>query len=177
MQRYVVHVYSGYESYVKKALTQRIQQEGLTDFFGEILIPTEKVVEMKSGKKRESERKFYPGYVVVQMEMDNITRKLVSNTPKVLGFLGGGTADKPPMPISEKEADIILQKVQDSVGKPKPKVLFSPGEVIRVNEGPFADFNGVVEEVNYEKNRLRVAVLIFGRSTPVDLDFSQVEKT
>jgi transcriptional antiterminator NusG len=176
MQRYVVHVYSGYEKRVKESLVERIKEDKLTEFFGEILIPTEKVVEMKAGKKRESERKFYPGYVVVQMEMNNTTRKLVSDTPKVLGFLGGGTADKPPMPISEKEADIILQKVQDSVGKPKPKVLFTPGEVIRVNDGPFSDFNGVVEEVNYDKNRLRVAVLIFGRSTPVDLDFSQVEK-
>jgi transcriptional antiterminator NusG len=175
MQRYVVHVYSGFEGYVKKALTQRIEQDNLSEYFGEILIPSEEVVEIKAGKKRKSERKFFPGYVLIQMEMNDTTRNLVSQTSKVLGFLGG-TADKPPTPISDKEADRILQKVQDSIGKPKPKVLFTPGEVIRVNDGPFSDFNGVVEEVNYEKNRLRVAVLIFGRSTPVDLDFGQVEK-
>lgn len=174
MQRYVVHVYSGYEKRVKEALIERIKEDKLSEYFGEILIPTEEVVEIKSGQKKKSERKFYPGYVLVQMELNDTTWHLVRHTPKVLGFIGGTSLK--PAPISEKEADLILQQVQDSVGKPKPKVLFTPGEVIRVNDGPFSDFNGVVEEVNYEKNRLRVAVLIFGRSTPVDLDFSQVEK-
>jgi len=174
IQWYVVHVYSGFEFYVKKALLERIKQEKLGELFGEIMVPTEEVVEIRSGQKRKSERKFFPGYVLVQMELNDDTWHLVRHTPKVLGFIGG-TSDQP-APITDKEAEQILQRVQDSVGKPKPKVLFAPGEVIRVIDGPFADFNGVVEEVNYDKNRLRVAVLIFGRSTPVDLDFSQVEK-
>ena len=130
---------------------------------------------MRSGQKRRSERKFFPGYVLVEMEMDDETWHLVKDVPKVLGFIGG-TADRP-APISKREADNILQRVQDGADKPRPKVLFEPGEMVRVTDGPFNDFNGVVEEVNYEKSRLRVAVLIFGRSTPVDLDFSQVEKT
>ncbi len=146
----------------------------LQDKFGEILVPTEEVVEMRSGQKRKSERKFFPGYVLVQMEMDDETWHLVRHIPRVLGFIGG-TRDQP-APITDKEADNILQRVQEGVEKPRPKILFEPGEVVRVTEGPFADFNGVVEEVNYEKNRLRVAVLIFGRSTPVELEFSQVEK-
>jgi len=171
---YVVHAYSGFESSVKKALTRLIQEKHLEHFFGDIMVPTEEVVEIRSGKRKESQRKIYPGYVLVQIELTDEIWHLVRNIDKVLGFIGG-TKDKP-MPITDKEADKILQCVQDSVGKPKPKVLFEPGEVIRVNDGPFSDFNGVVEEVNYEKNRLRVAVLIFGRSTPVDLDFSQVEK-
>lgn len=175
---YVVHAYSGFESYVKEALFERIKQFHMEDHFGDIMVPTEKVVEMKSGRKKESQVKFFPGYVLIQMELNDDTWphliRLVRDTPKVLGFIGG-TSDRP-TPITDQEADKILQRVQDSVGKPKPKVLFEPGEVIRVNDGPFADFNGVVEEVNYEKSRLRVAVLIFGRSTPVDLDFSQVEK-
>jgi len=175
LQWYVVHVYSGFEFHVKQALTQRIKDAKLEDSFGEIMIPTEEVVEMRSGQKRKSKRKFYPGYVLVHMLMNDDTRYLVRHTPKVLGFIGG-SSEQPPPAISDKEAETILQKVQDSVGKPKPKVLFAPGEVIRVTDGPFADFNGVVEEVNYDKNRLRVAVLIFGRSTPVDLDFGQVEK-
>ncbi len=171
---YVVHAYSGFENFVKQALTERIQRDGLEDSFGSILVPTEEVVELRAGQKRKSERKFFPGYVLVEMEMDEKTWHMVKSIPKVLGFIGG-TSDKP-APITAKEADTILQRVQDSTDKPKPKVLFEMGEVVRVIDGPFADFNGVVEEVNYEKNRLRVAVLIFGRSTPVELQFDQVEK-
>lgn len=175
MQWYVLQVYSGSEFHVKKALENCIQDSPLADQFGEIIVPTEPVIEMKSGKRRETTSKFYPSYILIKMHLDNYTQNLVkSASQKILRFIGG-TSDKP-APISEKEADRILQRVQDNVGKPKPKILFSPGEVVRVTEGPFADFNGVVEEVNYEKNRLRVAVLIFGRPTPVDLDFSQVEK-
>jgi transcription termination/antitermination protein NusG len=171
---YVVHAYSGYEKYVMQALKERIELEGLEERFGEIIVPTEEVVEMRAGQKRKSERKFFPGYVLVKMVMDDDTWHLVRHVPKVLGFIGG-TSDRP-APISEKEAEVILQRVQESIDKPKPKILFEPGEVVRVIEGPFADFNGVVEEVNYEKNRLRVAVLIFGRSTPVELEFNQVTK-
>ncbi len=171
---YVVHAYSGFENRVKQSLLERIERAGLQDKFGEILIPTEEVVEMKEGQKRKSERKFFPGYVLVQMEMDDETWHTVKDVPKVLGFIGG-TTDKP-APITDKEAEAILQRVQEGAEKPRPKVLFEPGEVVRVIDGPFNDFNGVVEEVNYEKSKLRVAVMIFGRSTPVDLDFGQVEK-
>lgn len=171
---YVVHAYSGFENFVKQALLERIQLEHVEDKFGDILVPTEEVVELRAGQKRKSERKFFPGYVLVEMEMDDKTWHLVRSTPKVLGFIGG-TSDKP-APISPKEAETILLRVTESTDKPKPKVLFETGEVVRVIDGPFADFNGVVEEVNYEKNRLRVAVLIFGRSTPVELQFDQVEK-
>ncbi|WJW75060.1 transcription termination/antitermination protein NusG [Thiohalobacter sp. IOR34] len=171
---YVVHAYSGFENQVKRSLEERIARAGLEDKFGEILVPTEEVVEMREGQKRKSERKFFPGYVLVQMEMDDETWHLVKDVPKVMGFIGG-TSDKP-APISDKEAEQILQRIQEGVEKPRPKVLFEVGEVVRVTDGPFNDFNGVVEEVNYEKNRLRVAVLIFGRSTPVELEFSQVEK-
>jgi transcriptional antiterminator NusG len=171
---YVVHAYSGFENRVRQSLMERIERSGLQDKFGEILIPTEEVVEMKEGQKRKSERKFFPGYVLVQMEMDDETWHTVKDVPKVLGFIGG-TTDKP-APISDREAEAILQRVQEGVEKPRPKVLFEPGEVVRVIDGPFNDFNGVVEEVNYDKSKLRVAVMIFGRSTPVDLDFGQVEK-
>ncbi|MEX2517283.1 MAG: transcription termination/antitermination protein NusG [Gammaproteobacteria bacterium] len=171
---YVVHAYSGFENQVKRSLEERVKRAGLDDKFGQILVPTEEVVEMRDGQKRKSERKFFPGYVLVHMEMDDATWHLVKDAPKVLGFIGG-TSDQP-APISDAEADAILQRVVDSTDKPKPKVLFEPGEVVRVNDGPFTDFNGVVEEVNYEKSRLRVAVLIFGRSTPVELEFGQVEK-
>lgn len=171
---YVIHAYSGYEKQVMKALQDRIKLKGLEEKFGEIMVPTEEVVEMRDGKKRKSDRKFFPGYVLVQMEMNDDTWHLVKESPRVLGFIGG-TSDKP-APISEAEADAILQRVKEGIDQPKPKVLFEPGEVVRVNDGPFADFNGVVEEVNYEKNRLRVSVLIFGRSTPVELEFGQVEK-
>ena len=174
MRWYVVHAFSGYENQVKRSLIDRIAMSGLDDQFGEILVPTEEVVEMRGGQQRKSERKFFPGYVLVQMEMNDATWHLVKDVPRVMGFIGG-TGDKP-APLSPKEADAILQRIQEGVEKPKPKVLFEPGEVVRVNDGPFTDFNGVVEEVNYEKSRLRVAVLIFGRSTPVELEFGQVEK-
>ena len=157
-----------------KTLRERIRRSGLESKFGDILVPTEEVVEMRDGKKRKSERKFFPGYVLVQMEMHNDSWHLVKESPKVLGFIGG-TPDKP-APISDAEANAILQRVEDGADKPRPKVLFEPGEVVRVVDGPFTDFNGVVEEVNYEKSRLRVSVLIFGRSTPVELEFTQVEK-
>jgi transcriptional antiterminator NusG len=170
---YVVQTYSGYENRVKTWLEERIKHEHMEDKFGQILVPTEDVVEMRSGQKRKSERKFFPGYVLVQMDMDEAAWYLVRSVPKVLGFIGGG--DKP-TPISDKEAENILQRVADRADKPQPKTTFEPGEVVRVTDGPFADFNGVVEEVNYEKNRLVVAVLIFGRSTPVELEFTQIEK-
>lgn len=174
MRWYVVQAYSGFEQQVKRSLLERINREDVKDQFGQILVPTEEVVEMRDGQKRKSDRKFFPGYVLVQMEMDNDTWHLVRNTPKVLGFIGG-TSDRP-APISEKEAQTILQRIQEGVDKPKPKVLYEPGEMVRVTDGPFNDFEGVVEEVNYEKNRLRVGVMIFGRTTPVELEFSQVEK-
>ena len=171
---YVVHAYSGYEKQVMRSLIERVKLHGMEDLFGEILVPTEEVVEIRNGQKRKSERKFFPGYVLVQMEMNEDSWHLIKDTPRVMGFIGG-TADKP-APITEKEADAILQRVQEGVEKPRPKTLFEPGEMVRVIDGPFADFNGVVEEVNYEKSRLHVAVMIFGRSTPVELEFSQVEK-
>ena len=171
---YVVHAYSNFEHRVAEGLTDRIKRAGLEHKFGEILVPTEVVVEMRDGQKRKSERKFYPGYVLVQMEMDEETWHLVREVPKVLGFIGG-TPEKPAA-ISEKEANNILRRVEEGVDKPRPKVLFEPGEVVRVTNGPFNDFSGVVESVNYDKSRLQVAVQILGRSTPVELEFSQVEK-
>ena len=171
---YVVHAYSGFENQVKRSLEERIQRFDMADKFGEILVPMEEVVEMREGQKKRSERKFFPGYVLVQMDMTDETWHLVKEAPKVLGFIGG-TTDKP-APITDREADRILQRIQEGVDKPKPKVLFEPGEVVRVTDGPFNDFNGVVEEVNYEKSRMLVAVQIFGRSTPVELEFGQVEK-
>jgi transcriptional antiterminator NusG len=171
---YVIHAFSGFEKQVQRSLTERIARAGMEDFFGDVLVPTEEVVEMKGGQKRRSDRKFFPGYVLVEMEMNDETWHLVKEVPKVMGFIGG-TSDKPAA-ISEKEADTILSRVQEGVDKPRPKILFEPGEMVRVVDGPFNDFNGTVEEVNYEKSRLRVAVLIFGRSTPVELSFHQVEK-
>ena len=171
---YVVHAYSGFEKSVKRTLEERIEFHGLGEKFGEILVPVEEVVEMRAGQKRRSERKFFPGYVLVCMEMDDDTWHLVKECPKVLGFIGG-TADKP-APITQKEADAILNRIEEGVSKPKPARLFEVGEMVRVIDGPFADFSGVVEKVNYEKSRLNVAVMIFGRSTPVELEFSQVEK-
>ena len=171
---YVVHAYSNFEHRVAESLKDRIKRQGLEPKFGEILVPTEEVVEMRDGQKRKSERKFYPGYVLVQMEMDDETWHLVKEVPKVLGFIGG-SSDKP-APITEREAQAILNRVQEGVDKPRPKILFEPGEVVRVTDGPFNDFSGVVEQVNYEKSKVRVAVQILGRSTPVELDFSQVEK-
>jgi transcriptional antiterminator NusG len=174
LQWYVVHAYSNYEHKVKSSLQDRVRRAGLESKFGEILVPTEEVVEMREGQRRKSERKFFPGYVLVQMEMDDETWHLVKEVPKVLGFIGG-SSDKP-APITEREAQAILNRVQEGVDKPRPKVLFEPGEVVRVTHGPFNDFSGVVEQVNYEKSKVRVAVQILGRSTPVELDFSQVEK-
>jgi transcriptional antiterminator NusG len=171
---YVVHAYSGFEKQAARSLEERIKLQNMQDKFGQIMVPTEEVVEMRDGQKRKSDRKFFPGYVLVQMEMDDETWHLVKNVPKVMGFIGG-TSDKP-APITDKEAQGILDRVQEGAEKPRPKVLFEPGEVVRITEGPFNDFNGVVEEVDYEKNRLRVEVSIFGRSTPVDLEFGQVEK-
>jgi transcriptional antiterminator NusG len=172
---YVVHAYSNFENKVKQALEDRIKRDGLEQFFGKILVPTEEVVEMRMGQQRKSERKFFPGYVLVQMELTNETWHLVKDVPKVLGFIGG-TSDRP-APITEKEAMSILDRVEEGVNKPRPKTLFEAGEVIRVVDGPFKDFNGVVEEVNYEKSKLKISVLIFGRSTSVELGFSQVEKS
>jgi len=174
LQWYVVHAYSGFENKVKKSLEDRVKRLSLEEKFGQILVPTEEVVEMRDGQKRKSDRKFFPGYVLVQMEMADDSWHLVKDCPKVMGFIGG-SSDKP-TPISEKEAQNILNRIQEGAEKPKPKVLFEVGEVVRVTDGPFTDFNGVVEEVNYEKSRLRVAVSIFGRSTPVELEFGQVSK-
>ncbi|MCK4585980.1 MAG: transcription termination/antitermination protein NusG [Gammaproteobacteria bacterium] len=174
MRWYVVHAYSGFEAQVRRSMEERVNRMGLQDSFGEILVPTEEVVEMRDGTKRRSERKFFPGYVLVHMELDDDTWHLVMDVPKVLGFIGG-TGDRP-VPITDKEADAILQRVQEGVEKPRPKVLFEPGEMVRITDGPFNDFNGVVEEVDYEKSKMRVSVLIFGRSTPVELEFGQVEK-
>ncbi|MFT5140182.1 MAG: transcriptional antiterminator NusG [Rhodothermales bacterium] len=171
---YVVHAYSGFEKQVKRSLEERIERAEMQDVFGEVLVPTEEVVEMKGGQKRRSDRKFFPGYVLVEMEMNEDSWHLVKDVPKVMGFIGGTSAR--PAPITEREANAILNRVQEGVDKPRPKVLFEPGEMVRVVDGPFNDFNGVVEEVNYDKSRLRVAVLIFGRSTPVELQFHQVEK-
>ena len=171
---YVVHAYSGFEKNVQKTLKERIEREGMQDYFGQILVPVEEVVDIKNGKRTLSERKFFPGYVLVQMMMDETTWHLVRNVPRVMGFIGG-TSDRP-APISDKEADAILNRLQDAHDKPRPKTLFEPGEMVRVADGPFADFNGTVEEVDYEKSRVKVSVLIFGRSTPVELDFGQVEK-
>ena len=171
---YVVQAFSQYEARVKKTLEEHIKTQGMEQYFGDILVPTEEVIEMRAGQKRRSERKFFPGYVLVEMEMNDESWHLVKSIPRVLGFIGG-TSDRP-APISKKEADAILNQLEESVDKPKPKTLFEPGEVVRVTDGPFADFNGVVEEVDYEKNRLKVSVLIFGRSTPVELEFGQVEK-
>lgn len=174
MRWYVIHAYSGFEAHVQRVLQERIDQAGLNDLFGEILVPTEEVVEMHDGHQRKSERKFFPSYVLVHMTMTDEAWHLVKDCPKVMGFVGG-TSDRP-APITDKEAESILDRIQEGVDKPKPKVLFEPGEVVRVIDGPFNDFNGVVQEVDYEKSRLRVAVLIFGRETPVNLEFGQVEK-
>jgi transcriptional antiterminator NusG len=172
---YVLHAYSGFENYVVRALNERIAQEQMQDYFGEIIVPSEDIVQIKSGTKRKSTRKYFPGYVLVQMVMNEETWHFVRHIPKVLGFIGG-KSDKPAS-ITDKEANAILQRVEEGETKIRPSVMFEPGEVVRVIEGPFADFNGVVEEVNYEKSRLRVSVLIFGRSTPVELEFGQVDKT
>ena len=174
MRWYVVHTYSGFEKQVVRSLKEHIRNASMDEKFGEILVPTEEVVEMKGGQKRTSERKFLPGYVLVQMDMSDETWHLVKNVPKVSGFIGGSGTK--PTPITDKEAMAIVKQVQEGVEKPKPKFSFMPGEVVRVTEGPFQDFNGTVEDVNYEKNKVKVSVSIFGRMTPVELDFSQIEK-
>jgi transcriptional antiterminator NusG len=171
---YVVHAYSGFEKTVQRTLTERVTRSGMQEQFGRILVPVEEVVEMKSGQKNISERKFFPGYVLVEMDMTDESWHLVKSTPKVTGFIGGTSTR--PTPISEKEVQNILHQIQEGVEKPRPKVLFENGEMVRVKEGPFTDFNGTVEDVNYDKSKIRVAVTIFGRSTPVELDFGQVEK-
>lgn len=174
MHWYVVHAYSGFEKSVQRALKERIERAGMQDMFGEVLVPVEEVVEMKGGQKRTTERKFFPGYVLVQMEMNDDSWHLVKSTAKVTGFVGG-TANKP-APISEKEVQAILNQMQEGAEKPKHKIIFEIGERVRVIDGPFNEFNASVEDVNYEKNKLRVSVTIFGRATPVELDFSQIEK-
>ena len=171
---FVVHAYSGLEQRVARSLKERIDISSLKECFGEVLVPTEEVVEMRGGQKRRSERKFFPGYVLVEMELNDDTWHLVKETPKVMGFIGG-KGDQP-APLSAAEAKSILERIAVGNESATPKTVFEPGEIVRVIEGPFNDFNGVVEEVNYEKSRLRVAVTIFGRSTPVELDFGQVEK-
>ena len=174
MRWYVVHAYSGQEKSIQAALVDRIKRSGMADKFGEVLVPTEEVVEMKSGQKAISERRFFPGYILVQMDMTDETWHLVKSTPKVTGFIGGSAMR--PTPISDKEVANILHQVQEGVEKPRPKFSFQPGEMVRIKDGPFADFNGTVEDVNFEKSKLRVNVSIFGRLTPVELDFGQVEK-
>ena len=171
---YVVHAYSGMEKSVAKALTERINRAGLQEQFGQILVPTEEVVELKNGKKSVTERRFFPGYVLVEMVMDDESWHLVKHTSKVTGFVGG--ARNRPAPISEAEVMKIVNQMQEGAERPRPKVQWTVGELVRVKEGPFTDFNGAVEEVNYEKSKVRVSVTIFGRATPVELDFSQVEK-
>ncbi|MEO7760947.1 MAG: transcription termination/antitermination protein NusG [Betaproteobacteria bacterium] len=171
---FVVHAYSGFEKSVQRALTERIARSEIAGQFGQILVPVEEVVEMKGGQKAISERKFFPGYVLVEMELTDESWHLVKSTPKVTGFVGGTSMR--PTPITQKEVDGILAQVQEGVEKPRPKVLFEVGELVRVKDGPFTDFNGTVEDVNYDKSKLRVAVTIFGRATPVELEFGQVEK-
>lgn len=173
-QWYVVHAMSNHENFVKKEIESRAKFNHLDEKIGDVVVPSEEVVEMKAGKKRKSIRKFFPGYVLVNMVMDDETWHMIRSIPRVLGFIGG--TSQTPTPITDAEAMSIMHKVEEGVAKPKPKILFEIGEVVRVIKGPFLDFNGAVEEVNYEKNKLRVAVLIFGRSTPVELEFSQVEK-
>ena len=172
---YVVHAYSGMEKAVERNIIERISRAGMQDKFGRILVPTEEVVEVKNGVKRTTERKFFPGYVLVEMVMGDETWHLVKHTNKVTGFVGG--AKNRPAPISEAEVLKIVSQMEQGSDKPRHKVEFEVGEYVRVKEGPFTDFNGTVEEVNYERNKLRVSVTIFGRATPVELEFSQVEKT
>ena len=175
MEWYAVQTYSGYESSVKRALEERVQQRNLENCFGEVMVPKETVVEMRAGKKHQVERKFFPGYVLVEMIMDENTWHLVNNIPKVVGFIGSTPSN--PTPVSAKEVGNIVNRMQEDASKPRPKILYEVGEVIRVTGGPFNDFNGVVEEVDYEKSKLQVSVQIFGRSTPVEITFNQVEKT
>lgn len=175
MRWYVVHAYSGFEKSVQKALKERIERAGMQHMFGQILVPVEEVVETRSGQRSVSERKFFPGYVLVEMDMTDETWHLVKQVPKVSGFLGG--SGMRPLPISQKEVDNILHQMQEGAEKPRPKILFEVGEEVRVTDGPFAEFNGTVQEVHYEKNKLKVSVYIFGRATPVEVEFGQVEKS
>jgi transcription termination/antitermination protein NusG len=172
-QWYVVHTFSGYEQKVKAALEERIRSQGKAERFGEILVPVEKVMELVKGKKKTSSRKFFPGYILVHMELDDETWHVVKETPKVTGFVGGTTN---PAPVSEEEVRAITQQMEEGAVKPKPRVLFSVGESVKVVDGPFVDFNGIVEEVRPDKGKLRVLISIFGRATPVELDFVQVER-
>lgn len=174
MRWYVIHAYSGMEKSVKKGLEERITRSPITEQFGRILVPSEEVIEVKGGSKSVSERRFFPGYVLIEMQLTDESWHLVKNTPKVTGFVGG--IKNRPSPISTAEVQKIMEQMQAGFDKPKPKTLFEVGEMVRVKEGPFTDFNGNVEEVNYEKSKLRVSVTIFGRGTPVELEFGQVEK-
>ncbi len=171
---YVVHVFSNFEDKIIKSLKDYIKLYKLENDFGEILVPTEEVIEIKNGIRKKSKKKFFPGYFLINMVMNNKNWYLIRNIPKIVGFIGGDLGN--PFPVSEKEIKIIKDKLNKISGKPRPKILFEYGELIRINNGPFCDFSGTVEEIDYDKNRLKVSVLIFGRSTPVELDFSQVEK-
>ena len=175
MNWYVIQAFSNCEAKVKAALEERIEMSGLSDKFGDIMIPTEQVTELKKGQKKQMERKFFPGYMLVQMEMDDNTWHLVRKTPNVMGFIGG--SKNRPHPLTDKEFDKITNRVDEAVESPKFKTVFESGETVRINDGPFNDFNGTVEEVDYEKNLIKVSVSIFGKSTPVELNFSQVEKS
>ncbi|XBC38227.1 MAG: transcription termination/antitermination protein NusG [Buchnera aphidicola (Floraphis choui)] len=171
---YVLQAFSGFERRVAQSIREHIKLNNMENLFGDVMVPTEEVIEIKSGQRKKSEYKFFPGYVLVQMIMNDSSWHLIRSIPRVLGFIGG-TSDKP-SPISNKEVNIIINRLKQIGDKPRPKILFEPGEMVRVDDGPFSDFNGIVEQVDYEKNRLKVSVSIFGRSTPVELDFSQVKK-
>ena len=175
MNWYVIQAFSNCEAKVKAALEERIEMSGLSDKFGDIMIPTEQVTELKKGQKKQMERKFFPGYMLVQMEMDDNTWHLVRKTPNVMGFIGGSR--KRPHPLTDKEFENIVNRVDEAVESPKFKTIFESGETVRINDGPFNDFNGIVEEVDYEKKLIKVSVSIFGKATPVELNFSQVEKS
>ena len=175
MEWYAVQTYSNYEDSVKKSLEEKVRRENMEECFGEIMIPKQTIVEMRAGKKYQAERKFFPGYLLIEMIMDERTWHLVNSMPKVVGFIGSSPSK--PTPVSAKEIESIISRIQEDATRPKPKILYEVGEVVRVIGGPFNDFNGIVEEVDYEKNKLQVSVQIFGRSTPVEITFNQVEKT
>lgn len=175
MRWYIIQAFSGYEKQVQRALTDRINRSEHKELFGQVLVPTEEIIEMRDGKKRKSERKFFPGYVLIEMEMNNHTWHLVKDAPKVMGFIGG--TPESPAPITEKEAQTILNRLNTGEAKPRPKTLFEPGEEVLVIDGPFTEFKGLVEKVDYEKSRLQVTVNVFNRPTPVELEFHQVQKS